>query len=100
MINKTALGLGLALSIAASVVAHAAAPSEPALQASYSTDRFLTCDGLVDEAKRMDFFLTAKGVDAGTVKTAKERKQLIGSILKEKTTCAKQAKDFGPGMYD
>lgn len=98
MTNKIVLGLSLAL-VLTSAAAHAA-PSEPALQASYSTDRFLTCDSLAEEGKRMDFFITTKGVDAATVKTAKERKQIISGILKEKTNCAKQAKDFGPGMYD
>lgn len=100
MNKKIAFALAAAVAFAAPVAPAFAASGEPVLQASYSTDKFLTCDALADEGKRMDFFITTKGVDAATVKTAQERKKIIGAILKEKTTCAKQAKDFGPGMYD
>lgn len=87
---------GLALTVAA-VVAPAA---ETALQVSYSTDPYMTCDALQEEAARMDAVIAAKGATAALQKTARERKQHLGEILKKKSCAPAPAKSFGPDMYD
>ena len=86
---------GLALS--AAVLAPAA---EAPLQVSYSTDPYLTCDALQEEVARMDAIAAAVGAASSLVKTARERKQKLGEILKKKSCAPAPAKVFGPDMYD
>lgn len=85
------------LALTATVLASAA---EPTLQVTYSTDAYMTCDALQEEAARMDAFLAAKGATAALLKTARDRKQHLAGILKNKSCAPAPAKNFGPDMYD
>lgn len=85
------------LALAAATLASAA---EPALQVSYSTDPYMTCDALQEESARMDAFLAAKGATAALLKTARDRKQHLAEILGKKSCAPAPAKNFGPDMYD
>ena len=90
--------VGLALSV--SGLAASAAAAEPALQVSYSTDPYMTCDALQEELARMDVIVAAPGTTAALSRTARERKQKLGEILKRKSCAPAPAKVFGPDMYD
>jgi hypothetical protein len=87
--------VGLALSAAALAPA-----AEVPLQVSYPTDPHMTCDALQEEVARMDAVIAAKGAPAALIKTARERQQRLGEILKKKTCAPAPAKTFGPDMYD
>lgn len=87
---------GLALGAAVVATATAEAP----LQVSYSTDPHMTCDALQEESARMDAFLAAKGASTALLKTARDRKQHLGEILKKKSCAPAPARNFGPDMYD
>jgi hypothetical protein len=60
-----------------------AAAQEAPLQVSYTTDNYLTCDSLKDELVRMDAIIALRPA-AAVVKTATERKALIGGLFKTK----------------
>ena len=93
---------GIALAVAGlALTAAALAPAaEPPLQVAYSTDRYMTCEALQEEVARMDLIAAAPGSTAALVKTARERKQKLGEILKNKSCAPAPAKTFGPDMYD
>lgn len=93
-------GLAVAAVGLALVAALPAAAAEPALQVSYSTDSYMTCDALQEEVARMDLIAAAQGASAALVRTARERKQKLGEILKKKSCAPAPAKTFGPDMYD
>jgi hypothetical protein len=90
---------GLVLSAAALVPGAALAAEPPPLQVSYSTDPHMTCDALQEESARMDVIL-GTGATAALARTARERKQRLGEILKNKSCAPAPAKAFGPDMYD
>ena len=94
-------GMALAaVGLALSAVATPALAAEPPLQVAYSTDRYMTCEALQEEVARMDLIAAAPGSTAALVKTARERKQKLGEILKNKSCAPAPAKTFGPDMYD
>jgi hypothetical protein len=92
--------VGAAFTAAVAFAPAALAAETPLLQVSYSTDPYMTCDALQEEVARMDMIVAAQGATATLVKTARERKQKLGEILKSKSCVPKPAKVFGPDMYD
>jgi hypothetical protein len=99
--NRRGIALAaVGLAMTAATLATVAAAAEAPLQVSYSTDPYMTCDALQEESQRMDAFLAAKGATAALLKTARDRKQHLGEILKGKSCAPAPAKTFGPDMYD
>ena len=96
--GATLATFGLVLSAAGLVSAARAA--EVPLKVSYSTDPYMTCDALQEEAARMDAIVAAPGATAALIKTARERQRKLGEILKNKSCAPAPAKVFGPDMYD
>jgi hypothetical protein len=92
--------VGAALTAAVAFAPDVLAAETPLLQVSYSTDPYMTCDALQEEVARMDLIVAARGASAALVKTARERQQKLGEILKTKSCGPKPAKVFGPDMYD